>query len=108
MSAWSGRVDAADAVAVELGVPDHPVDRRVIEPVGRDAARLALAAGLDLSGFKEVILLPLECLRVQAEDRVAAGIGVPDVAVRIFRIDAQGVRPRAAFGRKRGWTLTCY
>ena len=87
------RIDPADAIAVQLRIPDHPIDRRVIEAVGRDAAGFTLAARLDLAGFEEVILFSLERLRVQSEYRVPPGIGIPDVTLGILGVDAQGVRP---------------
>ena len=39
---------------------------------------------------------------MKPEHRVPAGIGVPDVAFGILRIDPQGVRPRATFRRSLG------
>ena len=84
-------IDAADAVAVQFGVPNHSVHRRVVETVGCDASRLAFACGDCLVGSKEVIFLHFLGFRMKRETRVAAGIRVPDQAFRVFRINPQGM-----------------
>ena len=93
------RINPPDAVAVQFRIPDRPVNRRVVEAVGSDAARLALATAPDLSGVEELVLLAVEGPGMKSEDRVATGIGVPDVALGVLRIDPQGVRPRATLRR---------
>ena len=82
------RIDPADAIAVEFRIPDHPIDQREIEAIGRDPVRLPLATGLHLIGLEQFVFFALQRLWMKAENGIPARIGVPDDAFGIFRVNA--------------------
>src|SRR6185295_10141143 len=89
-----GGIDHSDPLAVELRVPNLAV-RRDVYAVWSDSSRLAHRRDVGgLLGFEQLILFDLERSRIEPEDRVHRGVGVPADTVLI---EAQRVRITAAF-----------